>query len=132
MKSNSAAQMKTSSETATDLSGDAVVQISDALRKLLADTFALYLKTKKFHWHMSGKHFRDYHLLLYERATQIFAMTDGSPSEPARSAAGHFARSATSPGIRALKITMRNSSHPRDMLLELRSDGQLSESRNLI
>ena len=57
MKSN--AQMKTFSDTATDLSGDAVVQISDALRNLLADVFTLYVKTKNFHWHMSGKHFRD-------------------------------------------------------------------------
>ena len=76
MKSNSATQMKNLSETATDLSGDAVVQISDALRKLLADVFTLYVKTKNFHWHMSGKDFRDYHLLLDEQATQIFAMTD--------------------------------------------------------
>src|ERR1700719_1806104 len=76
MKSNSATQMKNLSEMATDLSSDAVVQISDALRKLLADVFTLYVKTKNFHWHMSGKHFRDYHLLLDEHATQIFAMTD--------------------------------------------------------
>src|SRR6202140_4712321 len=76
MKSNSATQMKNSSETATDLSGDAVVEISAELGKLLADVFTLYLKTKNFHWHMSGKHFRDYHLLLDEHATQIFAMTD--------------------------------------------------------
>src|SRR5712691_6540982 len=76
MKNNSAAQMKNFSETATDLSGDAVVQISDALRKLLADVFTLYVKTKNFHWHMSGTHFRDYHLLLDEHADQLFAMTD--------------------------------------------------------
>src|SRR6267378_4218171 len=76
MKSNSVTQMKNFSETATDLSGDAVVQISDALRKLLADVFTLYVKTKNFHWHMSGPHFRDYHLLLDEHATQIFATTD--------------------------------------------------------
>ena len=68
MKSNSATQMKQLSKTATDLSGDAVVQMSDALRNLLADVFTLYLKTKNFHWHMSGKHFRDYHLLLDEQA----------------------------------------------------------------
>src|SRR5271167_415035 len=63
-------------ETPTDLSGDAVVEISDELRTLLADVFALYLKTKNFHWHMSGPHFRDYHLLLDEQGEQIFAMTD--------------------------------------------------------
>ena len=62
-------------ETPTDLSGDAVVEISRELRVLLADVFALYLKTKNFHWHMSGPHFRDYHLLLDDQGTQIFAMT---------------------------------------------------------
>jgi starvation-inducible DNA-binding protein len=60
----------------TDLSGNAVEEITSNLRKLLADVFALYVKTKNFHWHMSGRHFRDYHLLLDEQATQIFAMTD--------------------------------------------------------
>src|SRR5271168_2042497 len=63
-------------ETPTDLSGDAVVEISRELRKLLADVFALYLKTKNFHWHMSGPHFRDYHLMLDDHGGQIFAMTD--------------------------------------------------------
>src|SRR4051794_23961207 len=62
--------------TPTDLGADAVRDISAALRALLADTFALYLKTKNFHWHMSGPHFRDYHLLLDEQSDQIFAMTD--------------------------------------------------------
>src|SRR2546425_5398132 len=63
-------------ETPTDLSLDAVEEISGHLRRLLADVFALYLKTKNFHWHISGRHFRDYHLLLDEHADQIFAMTD--------------------------------------------------------
>jgi starvation-inducible DNA-binding protein len=60
----------------TDLSPDASREVSAALRILLADVFALYMKTKNFHWHMSGAHFRDYHLLLDEQADQIFAMTD--------------------------------------------------------
>jgi len=60
-------------EPATDLSHDAVRTISGELRQLLADVFALYVKTKNFHWHMSGRHFRDYHLLLDEHANQIFA-----------------------------------------------------------
>ena len=68
--------MKEAIGTATDLGSDAVTEISGALRPLLADVFALYLKTKNFHWHMSGPHFRDYHLLLDEQAGQIFAMTD--------------------------------------------------------
>src|SRR6516165_11745263 len=63
-------------EIPTDLSGDAVEEISSNLRRLLADVFALYVKTKNFHWHISGRHFRDYHLLLDEQADQIFATTD--------------------------------------------------------
>src|ERR1022692_1442219 len=63
-------------KTPTDLSAKGVGEISSVLRQLLADVFALYVKTKNFHWHMSGAHFRDYHLLLDEHADQIFAMTD--------------------------------------------------------
>jgi starvation-inducible DNA-binding protein len=63
-------------ETPTDLSPAAVAAISETLRQLLADVIALYVKTKTFHWHMSGPHFRDYHLLLEEQAVEIFAMTD--------------------------------------------------------
>src|ERR1700728_1428253 len=63
-------------ETPTDLDRKGVAAISEELRKLLADVFALYVKTKNFHWHMSGSHFRDYHLLLDEHSDQIFAMTD--------------------------------------------------------
>jgi starvation-inducible DNA-binding protein len=63
-------------DTPTDLSNNAVAAISAALNQLLADTFALYLKTKNFHWHVSGPHFRDYHLLFDEQAAQIFATTD--------------------------------------------------------
>ena len=62
--------------TPTDLGRDAVEEICSELRHLLADVFALYVKTKNFHWHMSGSHFRDYHLLLDEHGDQIFAMTD--------------------------------------------------------
>jgi starvation-inducible DNA-binding protein len=63
-------------DTPTGLSQDGVAEISGGLRLLLADVFVLYLKTKHFHWHMSGPHFRDYHLLLDEHASQILAMTD--------------------------------------------------------
>jgi starvation-inducible DNA-binding protein len=62
--------------TRTDLSRDAVKDISGSMNAILADVFALYVKTKNFHWHMSGPHFRDYHLLLDEQADQLFAMTD--------------------------------------------------------
>ena len=93
--------MATNDKTATptDLSGDAVEEISSNLRRLLADVFALYVKTKNFHWHMSGQHFRDYHLLLDEQATQIFAMTDTSRSARARSAGQRSVRSAISQRI---------------------------------
>ena len=62
--------------TKNDLESEAKREVSAALRGLLADTFALYMKTKNFHWHMSGPHFRDWHLLLDEQADQIYAMTD--------------------------------------------------------
>src|ERR1700686_5769835 len=62
--------------TRTDLSAAAVKDIAGAMNAILADVFALYVKTKNFHWHMSGRHFRDYHLLLDEHGDQLFAMTD--------------------------------------------------------
>jgi starvation-inducible DNA-binding protein len=62
--------------TPTDLTRSATKNIAGAMNAILADVFALYLKTKNFHWHMSGRHFRDYHLLLDEQGEQLFAMTD--------------------------------------------------------
>lgn len=62
--------------TPTDLSVDATKEISGALTAILADVYAIYMKTKNFHWHMSGAHFRDYHLMLDEQSVQLFAMTD--------------------------------------------------------
>src|SRR6267143_4007175 len=124
MKSNSVTQMKNFSETATDLSGDAVVQISDALRQLLADVFTLYVKTKNFHWHMSGKHFRDYHLLLDEHATQIFAMTDDI-AERARKIGGPTIHSIGDIAKhQRLKDNADNFLEPKDMLDELRDDNK--------
>jgi starvation-inducible DNA-binding protein len=79
-------------ETPTDLKLDAVTEISGALRILLADMFALYVKTKNYHWHMSGPHFRDYRLLLDEQADQIFATTDDI-AERARKIGGTTIRS---------------------------------------
>src|ERR1044072_1416583 len=84
-------------DTSTDLDDKAVIEISKALNGILADSFALYLKTKNFHWHASGPHFRSYHLLFDEQAAAIFATTTRSPSACARSAGPHCARSATSP-----------------------------------
>jgi starvation-inducible DNA-binding protein len=79
-------------QTPTDLGQEGVKEISLTLRQLLADVFALYVKTKNFHWHMSGQHFRDYHLLLDEQGEQIFAMTDDI-AERARKIGGTTLRS---------------------------------------
>ena len=84
----------------------AVEEISAELRHLLADLFALYLKTKNFHWHMTGKHFRDYHLLLDEQADQIFAMTDPVAERARKLGEPRFTRLARSPAINGSKITM--------------------------
>jgi starvation-inducible DNA-binding protein len=124
MKSNTATQMKQSSETPTDLNGDAVVEISGALRKLLADVFTLYVKTKNFHWHMSGTHFRDYHLLLDEQSQQIFAMTDDI-AERARKIGGttiHSIRDIAE--HQRLKDNNAEFVPPQDMLVELRDDNR--------
>jgi starvation-inducible DNA-binding protein len=118
------------SEIPTDLAGDAVVEISGALRKLLADVFALYLKTKNFHWHMTGRHFRDYHLLLDEHGTQIFAMTDDI-AERARKIGGTTIRSISDISKhQRLKDNNAEEVPPVDMLAELRSDN-LELTRNL-
>jgi len=82
------------SEIRTGLSTDGVARISSALRQLLADVFVLYLKTKNFHWHMSGPHFRDYHLLLDEHGAELFAMTDVI-AERARKIGGAALRSVS-------------------------------------
>jgi starvation-inducible DNA-binding protein len=113
---------KRTSETPTDLSGDAVVEISNELRKLLADVFALYLKTKNFHWHMSGPHFRDYHLLLDEQGTQIFAMTDDI-AERARKIGATTLRSISDISKhQRLKDNNAEWVAPGQMLRELRED----------
>jgi starvation-inducible DNA-binding protein len=124
MKNNSVAKTKIFWETPTDLSGDATVEISGALRKLLADVFTLYVKTKNFHWHMSGKHFRDYHLLLDEQATQIFAMTDAI-AERSRKIGGTTIRSIRDIAQhQRLKDNNAEFVPPHDMLAELREDNQ--------
>jgi starvation-inducible DNA-binding protein len=118
------------SEVPTDLSGDAVVEISTELRKLLADVFALYVKTKNFHWHMSGSHFRDYHLLLDEQGTQIFAMTDDI-AERARKIGATTIRSVSDISKhQRLKDNNAESVAPEQMLREIREDN-LELTRNL-
>ena len=110
--------------TSTDLSGDAVVEITRELRKMLADVFALYLKTKNFHWHMSGPHFRDYHLLLDEQGSQIFAMTDDI-AERARKIGGTTIKSISDVSKhQRLKDNNKESVSPEDMLREIHSDNR--------
>jgi len=107
---------------AVDLSQQAVVEISSALRELLADVFGLYVKTKNFHWHMTGRHFRDYHLLLDEHANQIFAMTDDI-AERARKIGGSTLRSISDIARhQRLKDNDEESVAPQNMLLEVRTD----------
>jgi starvation-inducible DNA-binding protein len=111
-------------EAATDLSNDAVVEISHVLSQLLADVFALYMKTKNFHWHMSGRHFRDYHLLLDEHAEQVFAMTDDI-AERARKLGGTTLRSIGDISEhQRLKDNNDEFVAPKDMIAELRADNQ--------
>jgi starvation-inducible DNA-binding protein len=110
--------------TRTDLSGDAVEEISSNLRRLLADVFALYVKTKNFHWHMSGRHFRDYHLLLDEQSTQIFAMTDDI-AERARKIGGTTLRSISDIARnQRLKDNNKEGVSPQEMIGELCEDNQ--------
>jgi starvation-inducible DNA-binding protein len=110
--------------TPTDLGAGATRDISAALNLLLADMFALYLKTKNFHWHMSGPHFRDYHLLLDEQADQIFATTD-TIAERVRKIGGTTLRSIGH--IARLQRVLDNDAQyatPLDMLAELRDDNE--------
>ena len=115
--------------TPTSLSPDAVRDISGALNATLADTFALYLKTKNFHWHMSGPHFRDYHLLLDEQAEQIYDTTDAI-AERVRKVGGTTLRSIGH--IARLQRVLDNDADyvtPLDMLAELRDDNMQTATR---
>jgi starvation-inducible DNA-binding protein len=110
--------------TPTDLKSEATRDISAALAGLLADVFALYMKTKNFHWHMSGPHFRDYHLLLDEQGDQIFAMTDPM-AERARKIGGTTLRSVGDISRRQ-RLLDNDADYvdPKDMLAELRDDNK--------
>src|SRR6202045_2715791 len=108
--------------TPTDLTRSATKDIAGAMNAILADVFALYLKTKNFHWHMSGSHFRDYHLLLDEHGDQIFAMTDPI-AERVRTIGGGSLRSIGQIA-RTQRIADNDAEYvePQDMLAELRDD----------
>jgi starvation-inducible DNA-binding protein len=111
-------------QTPTDLGSQATKDVSAALNLLLADVFALYMKTKNFHWHVSGPHFRDYHLLLDEQADQLYATTDPI-AERVRKLGGPTLRSIGQ--ISRLQRVKDNDADyvtPGDMLAELREDNQ--------
>jgi starvation-inducible DNA-binding protein len=115
--------------TPTDLGAQASEEISAGMNAILADVFALYLKTKNFHWHMSGPHFRDYHLLLDEQADQIYAMTDPIAERIRKTGGstlrsiGHIAR------LQRIKDNDAEYVDPLDMLAELREDNQSLAAR---
>lgn len=111
--------------TPSTLSTQAVHDISEALKLLLSDAFALYLKTKNFHWHMSGAHFRDYHLMLDDQSDQIISMTDAI-AERARKIGGTTVRSIGQ--ISRLQRIVDNDAEyvkPSDMIEELRDDNEV-------
>jgi len=124
VKAQPAARGVTALKTPTGLAPKGVAAIEGELRQLLADVFALYVKTKNFHWHMSGPHFRDYHLLLDEQSEQLFAMTDDI-AERARKIGGTTIRSI---GDIAQHQRVRDNNDefvpPQEMLTELCADNQ--------
>ncbi len=124
-----AAPLRGALVTPTDLTAAATRDISAAMNGVLADVFALYVKTKNFHWHLSGPHFRDYHLLFDEQADQIFAMSDPI-AERIRKVGGATLRSI---GHIARTQRLRDNDadyvEPSDMLAELREDNKTLAAR---
>ena len=123
--------------TPTDLASNAAKTVAEALNGILADSYALYIKTKNFHWHVSGPHFRDYHLMLDDQATQILATTDAI-AERVRKTGNTTLRSI---GDIARRQTLRDNDAdfvaPKDMLAELREDNlklveQLREAKDIV
>src|SRR5579884_4394640 len=115
--------------TPANFQSNAVAALSGALNMLLADVFALYLKTKNFHWHMSGPHFRDYHLLLDEQADQIYAMTD--PIAERVRKLGHTTLTSIGHIARLARVQDNDAPYvdPLDMLAELREDNKTLATR---
>ena len=108
--------------TPTDLGANAVKDIGGAMNEILADAFALYVKTKNFHWHMTGPHFRDYHLLLDEQADQIFAMTDPIAERMRKIGAPTLKSIGQIGKMQRLLDNDADYVEPSDMLAELRED----------
>jgi starvation-inducible DNA-binding protein len=123
--------------TPSDLGDNATRDIAAALNGLLADVFALYVKTKNFHWHMSGPHFRDYHLMLDEQSDQIFVMTDVLAERVRK--VGHLTLHSIGEISRNQRIADNDASYvtPQDMLSELREDNgelvkRMRQAHNMI
>jgi len=122
--SKAAERRKAPLQTPSNYDTNAIKDLSGALNALLADTFALYLKTKNYHWHMSGPNFRDYHLLLDEHADQLFAMTDDIAERVRKiggttlHSIGHIAR------LQRVQDNDADYVTPQDMLAELREDNK--------
>jgi starvation-inducible DNA-binding protein len=116
-------------KTPTDLTRSATKDISGAMNAILADVFALYLKTKNFHWHMSGPHFRDYHLLLDEHAVQLFAMTD--PIAERIRKIGELTIKSIDHIARLQRVLDNDAEYvePRDVLAELAEDNKMLAAR---
>ena len=127
MAKSDTARLRVDSErlnTPTDLPPEATKVIAEGLTVLLSDLFALYLKTKNFHWHMSGPHFRDYHLLLDEQSEEIFAITD-DVAERARKIGGTTLRSLGEAKSKS-RLSDNDAEYvsPLDMIAELRDDNK--------
>src|SRR5271165_720151 len=122
-------RQKSPLRTPSDIEPEAVTELTGALNALLADVFGLYLKTKNFHWHMSGPHFRDYHVLLDEQSDQIYAMADPIAERIRKvggstlRSIGHIAR------LQRIKDNDADYVDPQDMLAELREDNQSLAAR---
>ena len=111
-------------ETQSDLSNNAIPELAEALNGLVADTYVLYLKTKNFHWHVSGRHFRDYHLMLDEQSDAIFATTD-QLAERVRKLGGTTLRSlGHATKLATIKDNDEDYVPPREMLRELMEDNK--------
>jgi starvation-inducible DNA-binding protein len=115
--------------TPSDLGANATRDIAAALNGLLADAFAVYMKTKNFHWHMSGPHFRDYHLMLDEQSDQIFAMTDVLAERVRK--LGQLSLHSIGEISRMQRIADNDAAYvtPQDMLAELREDNSMVAKR---
>lgn len=111
--------------TQTDLSGNAIPEIAEALNGLVADSYALYTKTKNFHWHVSGPHFRDYHLLFDDQATEIFATIDDLAERVRKLGARTIHSIGEIAKLQTIKDNNKDFVAPGEMLTELMNDNKL-------